>query len=145
MTWSHIGLLMSNRRTAVHLCGRFTNVVSQDRRTFVFLSVSLWNDLADPRLRWCGTGVFQEQGEFFFIGLSSCIPTIVFYYFSISLLPVYRLVLWGWGLRTDDTSHSVSALNSRPLLIIIIIIIIIIKLHALNSCSTSYTSFFHKT
>ena len=29
------------------------------------------------------------------IGLSSSIPTIVFYYFSLSLLSVYRLVLWG--------------------------------------------------
>ena len=54
-----------------------------------------------PRVwRW-GTDGFQEQGQCFFIGLNCSIPTIVFYYFSFSLLPVYRLVLWGWGLRTD--------------------------------------------
>ena len=37
----------------------------------------------------------------FFISLSCSIPTIVFDYFSLSLLPVYRLVLWGCGLQTD--------------------------------------------
>ena len=51
-----------------------------------------------PRVWWCGTGWFQEQGKCFFIGLSCSIPTIVFYYFSISLLPVYRLV----GLGSSD-------------------------------------------
>ena len=64
--------------------------------TSVPLEWSCW-----PRVRWCGTGGFQEQGKSFIIGLSCSIPTIVFYYFSLSLLPVYRLVLWGWGLRTD--------------------------------------------
>ena len=54
-----------------------------------------------PRIRWCGTGGFQEQRQCFFIGLSCSIPTIVFFYFSLSLLPVYWLVLWGWDLRTD--------------------------------------------
>ena len=38
---------------------------SQYCRTFVPLSVSLWNDLADPEIRWCGTGGFQEQGLMF--------------------------------------------------------------------------------
>ena len=42
-----------------------------------------------------------------FIGLSCSIPTIVFYYFSLSL-PVYRLVLWGWGLRTDTVYITLS-------------------------------------
>ena len=32
-----------------------------------------------PHIRWCGTGWFQEQGQYFFIGLSCSIPTIVFY------------------------------------------------------------------
>ena len=39
---------------------------------------SLWNDFADP--------VFDGVG---------------LHYFSLSLFPVYRLVLRGWGLRTD--------------------------------------------
>ena len=70
----------------------------QYSRAFIPFSVSLWNDLA---IRWCGTGGFQDQGRSFFIGLSCSIPTIVFHSFSLSLLCVYRLVLWGWGLRTD--------------------------------------------
>ena len=52
-------------------------------------------------IRRCGTVGFQEQGHCFFIGLSCSIPTIVFYSFPLSLLSVYRLVLWGCGLRTD--------------------------------------------
>ena len=34
---------------------------------------------------------------------------IVFYYFSIFLLSVYRLVLGGWGLRTDRVYITLSA------------------------------------
>ena len=33
----------------------------------------------------------------FFIGLSCSIPTIVFYYFSLFIFSVYRLLLWGQG------------------------------------------------
>ena len=44
--------------------------------------------------------------------------------FSLSLLSVYRLVLWGWGLRTDRVYITLSqTLHCRPFLIIIIIII----------------------
>ena len=64
----------------------------QYSRTFIHFSVSLWNHLANP---------VQEQGQCLFIGLSYSVHTIVFYSLSPSLLSVYRLVLWGWGLRTD--------------------------------------------
>ena len=43
----------------------------------------------------------SRAGQCFFIGLTCSIPTIVFYSFSLSLLSVYRLVLWGCGLGTD--------------------------------------------
>ena len=43
----------------------------------------------------------SRAGQCLFIGLSCSIPTIVFYYFSLSLVSVYMLVLWGWGLLTD--------------------------------------------
>ena len=45
--------------------------------------------------------------------------------FFPSLLSVYRLVLWGWGLRTDRVYnyHSLSALHCRPFFIMIIIIL----------------------
>ena len=61
-----------------------------------------------PRIRWCGSGGFQEHGQCFFIGLNSFISATVFYYFSLSLLPVYRLVLWGWGLWTDRMYTTLS-------------------------------------
>ena len=43
----------------------------------------------------------SRAGPMLFYWPSCSIPTIVFYYFSLSLLYVYRLVLWGWCLRTD--------------------------------------------
>ena len=61
---------------------------SQYRRIFVPLS----NDLADPVFDGVGLGGFKSRVNDF-IGLSCSVPTIVFYYFSISLLSVYRLVL----------------------------------------------------
>ena len=73
----------------------------QYSRTFIPFLVSLWNDLANPVF----DGGFQEQGQCFFISLSCSIPTIVFYSLSLS---VYRLVLWGWGLRTDRVYITLS-------------------------------------
>ena len=57
---------------------------------------------------------FKSRANAFFIGLSCFIPTIVFYYFYISFLSVYRLVLWGWGLRTAwyGVYHSLPALHA---------------------------------
>ena len=43
---------------------------SQCLWTFVPLSVSLWNNLADPVFDGLGLAVFEEQGQCFFIGLS---------------------------------------------------------------------------
>ena len=70
------------------------------RRTFIPRSVSLWNDLANPVFDGVGLAGFKSMTNAFFIGLRCSIPTIVFYYFSISHLSVYRLVLRVWGLRT---------------------------------------------
>ena len=53
--------------------------------------------------RWVSRG-----GPMLFIGLSYSIPTVVFYYFSVTFLSVYRLVLWGWGLRTDRVYITLS-------------------------------------
>ena len=61
-----------------------------------------------PRIRWRWTGVFQEQGQCFFIGRNCSIPTMVFYYFFVYLLSIYRLVLSGWGLRTDRVYIALS-------------------------------------
>ena len=56
----------------------------------------------------------EEQSQCFFIGLSCPIPTMVFYYFFISILSVYRLVLWGWGLRTDRVYITLSLSLALP-------------------------------
>ena len=50
----------------------------------------------------------SRAGPMFFIGLSCSISTIVFYCFSLSLLSVYRLVLWGWVLWTDRVYITLS-------------------------------------
>ena len=79
----------------------------QYSKTFVNLSVSLWNDLAEPVFDCVGLQA-SRAGPMLFISPSCSIPTIVFYYFSHSLLPVYRLVLWGWGLWTDTVYITLS-------------------------------------
>ena len=84
----------------------------------VFLERSCW-----PRIIWCGTGGFQEQGQCFLISLSCVIPTMVFYYFSLSLLSVNWLVLWGWGLRTDKVDITLFQPCTADLFLIIMLII----------------------
>ena len=44
------------------------------------------------RIRGCGTGEFQEQGQCFFIALSCSIPTIVFY----TIFPFLFFLSIGW-------------------------------------------------
>ena len=68
-------------------------------RTFIPLSVSLWNDLANPVFDVVGLATFKSRASaFLFV---SALFLYAFYYFSISLLSVNRLVLWGLGLCTD--------------------------------------------
>ena len=71
---------------------------SQYRDTFMPLSASLWNDLADPVFDGVGlTGNKSMENAFLFPYpfLSSTL-----FHFSSSFLD--RLVLWGSGLRTDS-------------------------------------------
>ena len=79
-------------------------------------AVSLWNDLANTVFDGMGPAGFKSRVNAFFDNLSCSIPTIVFYNFSISLLSVYRLVLWGWGLPTDRVyiNHSLSDFHCQP-------------------------------
>ena len=49
--------------------------ILQYRSSFVLLS-DLLGRFCRPRIRWCGTGGFQEQCQCFFIRLSCSIPTI---------------------------------------------------------------------
>ena len=94
---SHIGTLM--RLLAVEPCSTAGLLFpSQCRsRTILPTPYSMVRD-------WRGL----KSRAIFFIDLSCSIPTIVFYYFSLSLLYVYMLVLWGWGLRTDRVYITLS-------------------------------------
>ena len=86
---------------------------SQYFMTFISLSVSLWNDLASSVFDAVGLAGFKSRANAFLVhGLSCSIPTIVFYYFSLFLLSVYWLVLWGWGLRTDRVHITLSQPNT---------------------------------
>ena len=87
--WAHIGTLN-------YAPPRCRTGVPQDIYSHVSVSVErFWW----PRIRWCWTGGFQEQGQCPFIGLAAlpfCLLPL-----SLSLLLFYLLVLWGYGLRTD--------------------------------------------
>ena len=77
---------------------------SQHRRTFIPLSVSLWNDLVDPVFDGVGLAGFKSC---LFVGLVA-----LFFFclqlFSLSLHFLSRLVVYGWGLGTDRVSISLS-------------------------------------
>ena len=109
-------------RTSVHLCTASLQNLAVQQDFYSLLVVPLERS-CKPRIRWCGTGGFQEQGQCFFIGLSCSIPTIVFYSLSLSLLSVYRLYCGAGVFRLIECLyHSLSTLDCRPFLIIIIII-----------------------
>ena len=55
---------------------------SQYSRTVIPLSVSLWNDLANPVFDGVGLAGFKT-GQCFFIGLRCSIPSIIFYSFYL--------------------------------------------------------------
>ena len=81
---------------------------SQYRRTFIPLSVSLWNDLVDPYLMVWDWWV-SRAGPMPFCW-PSCSLLFSLQLFSLSLLFLYRLVVLGWGLRTNRVSISLSRL-----------------------------------
>ena len=76
-------------------------------QTSAFLCACSLYDLADPV--FVGVGLAKSSAMFFYW----LIPTIVFYYFSLSLPSVYRLVLLGWGLRTDR-EYTLSLSLAQP-------------------------------
>ena len=90
VVWSHIGTLMHR-------------LAAEPRSTALLLFLSLCPSgtilLTPYSMVWDWR--VSRAGPMLFIGLSCSIPTMVLYSFSLSLLSVHRLVLWGWGLRTD--------------------------------------------
>ena len=79
-----LGAVIAHRFTYTPPCCR----TSEYRRTFIPLSVSLWNDLSDPVFDGVGhsDSIFQEQGQCLFIGLAArslfvycCSPFLFFH------------------------------------------------------------------
>ena len=100
---------------------------SQDRRTFVPLSVSLWNALI---VTLCWTGGLQEQSQCFPVGM------ICSFFFCLLLFYIF-LPSMGWLCGVGvfgliECSHSLSALRSglqfNNNLIIIIIMQVILEI-----------------
>ena len=85
--WSHIGILM--RFIAAEPCSTAGHLSP--------LSVSQWNDLADPVFDGVGLAGFKTRANALFIG-PTCLRPLCLLLFSISLLSFSRLLLWGWGL-----------------------------------------------
>ena len=95
--WSHIGTLM--HRLDAEPCST------------VGLLFSFWcpsGTILLPAYSMVWYWRVTRAGQCFFIGPSCSFPTIVFYSFFLSLLSVYRLVLRGWGLRTDRVYITLS-------------------------------------
>ena len=79
----------------------------QYSKTFIPFSVCLWNDLAN--LVFDGVGLTGFKSRAMILYWSKLLyPYYSLLLFSLSLLSVYRLVLWGWGLRTDRVYISLS-------------------------------------
>ena len=89
--WLHIGILM--RSLVAEPCST-TGLLFSSQCLSETISLTSYSIVWDWQ-------VLREGLRCFYIGLSCSILTKVFYYFSLSLLSVYRLVLWGRGLRTD--------------------------------------------
>ena len=85
-----------------------------------FISISVHNSVFD------GVGL-QEQTNNFFVLASADLHKLSSAVLS-TLLSLYGLVLWGWGIRTDMVSITHSALLFRPLLMLIIKIVFILLL-----------------
>ena len=76
---------------------------SQYRRTFIPLSGTIW--LTPYSMVW--DWQVSRAGSMPFCW-PSCSLLFCLQLFSLSLLFLYRLVVWGWGLRTDRVSISFS-------------------------------------
>ena len=69
----------------------------QYSRTFIPFSVSLWNDLGNSVFDGVGLAGFKSRANASLLALAALsLLCMVFYSFSLSLLSVYCLVLWGW-------------------------------------------------
>ena len=114
--WSHIGTLMHRFAAEPHSTA---GLLFHSRCPSGTILLTPYSMVWDWRV--------SRAGPMLFFVLSCFIPTIIFYSFSLSLLSVYRLVLWGWGLRTDRVYITLSQPCTADLFIIISIILHILK------------------
>ena len=114
--WSHIGILMRN-------------LAEEPRSTagLLFFSPCPSGTILLTQYSMAWDWRVSRTGPMFFYWPKLRYPYfrfLLFFPFSSSYW-YCRLVLCGWGLRTDRVYNTLSALHCRPLIIIIIIIIII--------------------
>ena len=84
--------------------------ISQYRRSFVPLSVSLWNDLSAPVFDGVGLAGFKNRANAFLLALSALSflsPTV------LSFSSFHGLVVWGWCLWTDRVPSLSPVLAQR--------------------------------
>ena len=106
------GALVAHRHSFAPPCWR----TSQYRRSFVPLSVSLWNDLSDPMFDGVGLVGFKSRTNAFLLTWSApsfLSPTV------LSFSSFHGLVVWLGVFGLIECSHSLQALHSRLQIIII--------------------------
>ena len=93
-----VGYTRCHGRTSVHLCTALLQNLAVQMDFYSPLSGTIL--LTPYSMVWDWR--VSRAGPMLFYWPKLLYPyTIVFYHFSLSLLSVNRLVLWGWGLRTD--------------------------------------------
>ena len=100
----HPGYTRYVDRTSVYLCASPLQNLAVPHDFYSPLSISLERS-GLPDIRWCGIGWFREQVQCLFVGLVA-LSLFLSSTISLSLLFLYRLVVWGWGLWTDRAFPS---------------------------------------
>ena len=95
--WSHIGTLMHRR--AAEPCST-AGLLFPSRCSSATVLLTPYSMVWDWRVSRAGPMLLYWPKLLY--------PYYVFYSLSLSLLSIYRLVLWGWGLRTDKVYITLS-------------------------------------
>ena len=84
-------------RRSVHLCASSLQNLTVPQDFYFIVSISVERSWL-PGIRWYGTGVFQEQGHFLFIGLAARS------FWSPTVFPFSSFILWVGivGLMSSD-------------------------------------------
>ena len=93
--WSHIGALM-----------RLLAVEPRSTARFLFLYQSPSGTILLTQFSMVWDWRVSREGPMFFLLAQAALSLL--YNFFLSLLSVHRLVLWGWGLRSDRVYINLS-------------------------------------